>query len=46
MENDEEVVDMCKAWSDMAAEEREIGIASHRIFQCGRGQWIVHSNHN
>lgn len=25
MENDEEVVDMCKAWSDMAAEEREIG---------------------
>lgn len=23
MENDEEVVDMCKAWSDMAAEERE-----------------------
>lgn len=28
LEKDEEVVDMCKAWSDMAAEEREIGYAS------------------
>lgn len=38
MENDEEVVDMCKAWSDMAAEEREIGYASGKEEGKAEGQ--------
>lgn len=38
MEKDEEVVDMCKAWSDMAAEEREIGYASGKEEGKAEGQ--------